>query len=115
MTDASEIWDNRPASPVRDTPIEIQVVGKRCIYINNYRAAGGKPYYSENLLSFEHRTTLGEVLDSFSDAQIKAAVSEKKARQKYFLKHHEKQKAAEEKRRLAEKDALMNGDTPGDE
>jgi len=29
--------------------VEIVVVGQRCVYINDYRVAGRKPYVSENL------------------------------------------------------------------
>ena len=29
--------------------VEIVIVGKRCVYINDYRVAGAKPYVSENL------------------------------------------------------------------
>src|ERR1041384_847960 len=56
-----------PACPTAKKPIEVTVVGRRCVYVNNYRIAGGKPYFSENLPSHDLRTTLGEVLDAFSD------------------------------------------------
>ena len=82
------VWDNQPAKPVSDTPIEITVVGRRCVYINNYRSAGGKPHVSENLPSFEHKTTIGEVLAAFTEKQIRAYLREKKATRDYFAAYH---------------------------
>ena len=86
--DFNAVWDNRPAAPARDKPIEVTVVGRRCVYVNNYRVAGGKPYYSENLPQHDFKTTLGEVLDAFSEADIRAALKEKKARADYFKAYH---------------------------
>lgn len=63
-------------------PIRITVVGKRCVYINNYRVAGSKPYVSEHLTEHDLNTTLGEVLNAFSDADISKALKERKERRK---------------------------------
>jgi len=82
------VWDNQPAKPVSDTPIEITVVGRRCVYINNYRSAGGKPYVSENLPSFDHKTTIGEVLAAFTEKQVRAYLREQKAMRDYFSAYH---------------------------
>lgn len=38
--------------------VTITVVGRRCVYINDYRVAGGKPYVSENLP--QHSFTINE-------------------------------------------------------
>ena len=43
-------------------PIEIVVMGNRCVYINDYRVAGRKPYVSENLPQQTFRTTLDDVV-----------------------------------------------------
>ena len=82
------VWDARPAAPSRDTPVEVCVVGRRCVYVNSHRIAGGKPYISENLPHHELQTTLGQVLDAFTDQQIRAALREKKARKDYFAAYH---------------------------
>ena len=87
------VWRDQPPAPVRDTPVEISVVGRRCVYVNNYRVAGGKPYVSENLPHHELKTTLGEVLDAFTDEQVHAALREKKARKDYFAAYHARQAA----------------------
>lgn len=36
-------------TPTMDDKVELVVVGKRCVYLNDYRLAGNKPYVSENL------------------------------------------------------------------
>lgn len=41
--------------------IEITVVGKRCVYINDYRVAGAKPYVSENLLQHSFNVQRSEI------------------------------------------------------
>ena len=94
--DFNVVWDNQPAAPVRDKPIEVHVVSRRCVYVNCRRIAGGKPYVSENLPSHTLKTTLGECLDAFSDADILAALAEKKARKEYFAEYHARKKAAAE-------------------
>ncbi len=42
--------------------IELTVVGKRCVYLNDYRIAGGKPYVSENIPQHSFTITIGDVL-----------------------------------------------------
>ena len=59
-------------------------MAKRCVYINDYRVAGAKPYVSENLPQHSLKTTLGSVLDAFTEKQIRAALREAKARRDYF-------------------------------
>jgi hypothetical protein len=90
----NDVWDSRPPTPTRDKQIEITVVGKRCIYVNDYRVAGGKPYLSENLPTHDLSTTLGEILDAFPDATIQAALREKLARQEYIAAYHSARAAA---------------------
>lgn len=60
-------------------PVEILIVEKRCVYINNHRVAGAKPYVSEKLPTLALRTTLGEILAAFPDWEIEAAMAERKA------------------------------------
>jgi hypothetical protein len=93
--DFNEVYDNRPASPTRDREVVVNVVARRCVYVNNYRIAGGKPYVSENLPSHTLETKLGDVLDAFAEADILAALAEKKAVRDYFAAYHaRKAKAA---------------------
>ena len=41
--DYGEVYKNRPSRPVSEKEINIDIVGTRCVYLNNYRIAGGKP------------------------------------------------------------------------
>lgn len=91
--DFNEVWDNRPAAPTCDKPIEVDVVGRRCIYVNSCRIAGGKPYVSENLPSHTLKTTLGQVLDAFREDDILLALAEKRARREYIAAYHERKRA----------------------
>ena len=50
--------------------IEIEIVGKRCVYINDYRVAGSKPYASENLPQYAFTATISDILDAFSLPEI---------------------------------------------
>jgi hypothetical protein len=88
LPDFNTVYDNRPAQPVRDTPIDVDVVARRCVYVNQYRIAGAKPYVSENLPSHTLKTTLGAVLDAFTDREIRDALREAKASRDYFAAYH---------------------------
>lgn len=85
---------NAPPAPHRNKPIEVSVVGRRCVYVNNYRVAGGKPYYSENLPHHELKTTLGDVLDAFHAEDIRAALTEREEYAESLRAYHERKKAA---------------------
>ena len=61
-------------------PIEIIVVGSRCVYMNDYRVAGSKPYVSENLPHQTFRATLEDILDAFALDDLQKAVDERIAR-----------------------------------
>jgi hypothetical protein len=63
-------------------PIEIQVVGSRCVYVNDYRVAGGKAWNSEGLPHQTFRTTLSDLLDAFTLKELQDAVAERQAKQK---------------------------------
>ena len=52
--------------------IEVCIVGKRCVYINDYRVAGAKPYVSENLPQHSFHVPIKEIFDAFSTEQIEA-------------------------------------------
>ena len=39
-----ETYDARPADDLCARQITVDVVGTRCVYLNNHRIAGGKPY-----------------------------------------------------------------------
>lgn len=86
--DVNLLFRNAPPSPVGDKAIEVQVVGKRCVYLNDYRIAGGKPYYTENLPNHRHTTSLKEVLAAFPETDIAAALKEAKAKREYFAAYH---------------------------
>ena len=57
---------------VMDKKIEICVVGKRCVYINDFRVAGGKPYVSENLPQHSFHVRAQDIFEAFSTDQIEA-------------------------------------------
>lgn len=46
----------------RPIPIDLTIVGKRCVYLNDYRIAGGKPYVSENLPQHSFEVTVEDIL-----------------------------------------------------
>jgi hypothetical protein len=81
MNDMSKAWkdayDKRPLNSLCSEMIEISVVGERCIYINDHRVAGGKPYVSENLPRKAKRTPLRDILDAFTEEQILTYLAEK--------------------------------------
>jgi hypothetical protein len=92
--DFNDVYDSQPATPTRGRPVEVDVVGRRCVYVNSFRVAGGKPYVSERLPSHTLHTTLGAVLDAFSEQEVFAALAEKKASQEYFAAYHAAKRAA---------------------
>lgn len=85
--DYGEVWANRPPAPVGAKQIDISIVGTRCVYLNNYRIAGGKQYISENLPSRQMDTTLAVVLSAFSESDILAALAERKAERDYLARY----------------------------
>lgn len=44
--------------------IEITVVAQRCVYIGNFRVAGGKPYVSENLPQWTFKAKRSDILEA---------------------------------------------------
>lgn len=91
--DFSVVWAARPATPVGDQVIDVDVVAKRCVYINDFRVAGSKPYVSEGLPSHQFKTTLANVLNAFPEADILAALEEKRVTAKYFADYRERKAA----------------------
>ena len=91
-----EVLDAAPATPTADKPISVHVVARRCVYVNDYRIAGGKPYVSENLPTNTLKTTLGDVLRAFSSADIRKALVEQEAKAKYFRDAHQAARRAEQ-------------------
>lgn len=77
----SDIWNkayaSRPLNQLCGREIEIMIVGKRCIYINDHRVQGSKPYVSENIPSEKRKTTVRDVLEAFSMEDIHAYLEEK--------------------------------------
>jgi hypothetical protein len=94
LPDFNEVYDNQPACPTRDRQIEVCVVGRRCVYVNNFRVAGSKPYVSEGLSSHTLKAKLGDVLDAFDEREIRAALREAKERRAYFAAYYEAKRNA---------------------
>lgn len=88
MSDINEVFKNRPTNPLCDKNITVDIVGTRCVYLNNHRIAGGKPYVSEGLSQRSRNLTIREALEAFPIATLEAYISEKKARKKYFDDYH---------------------------
>ena len=66
--------------------IELVIVGERCVYINNSRIEGSKPYASENLPHQHKETTVAKVLGAFSIREIEAYLATQSAnRQKNIM------------------------------
>lgn len=82
--DYAAYWQNRPLERALDAKTAVQVVGKRCVYLNEYRIAGSKPYYSENLPNQRFETTVRDALAAFPDAVLRAALKERKESRAYF-------------------------------
>lgn len=70
-------YEKRPENQLCSESISIDIVGDRCIYINNHRVQGGKPYVSEGLSTKSKKTTVRDVLMAFSNEQIEAFLKEK--------------------------------------
>lgn len=87
----NKVWADRPLSEKCSREIAIDIVGDRCIYIDNTRVQGGKPYCSENLPTKSKKTTVREVLSAFSDKEIRAYLKEKRDLKKYFADYHAQQ------------------------
>ncbi len=93
--DWNEVYAARPNKYLGEV-VEVQVVGRRCVYVNNYRICGGKPYYSEFIPSHEFTTTLGDVLAAFKESDILAAIKERKSQDEYFATYRAARDAQKE-------------------
>jgi hypothetical protein len=51
--------------------IELTVVGTRCVYLNDHRIAGSKPYVSENLSQHSFMVSIDEILAALPMLQVK--------------------------------------------
>jgi hypothetical protein len=84
----TEVWDEiyskRPLCENLSKTITIDIVGNRCVYINNHRVEGGKPYVSENLPTKSKNTTIRNILEAFTTEDIEAYLKEKIATAAYF-------------------------------
>lgn len=85
-------YADQPTEKECDHPISVTVVGRRCVYLNDYRIAGGKPYVSENLPEHRFEINVREALMAFSEEQLRAALRERRARKSYFAKWREASK-----------------------
>lgn len=86
--DFNAFWAARPKCPVGDKPVEVSVVARRCVYINDYRVAGSKPYVSEGLPHHTLETTLATLLNAFPEADILAALEERRISKEYIAAYH---------------------------
>ena len=85
MTDAFNIaYKKAPTEVACDREITVDVVGTRCIYLNNYRIVGGKPYVSENLPSRSMKLTVRDALNAFKEDELKAYLKEIAERRAYM-------------------------------
>ncbi len=87
--DWNTVHKTKPTNPLCEKHITVDIVGKRCVYLNDYRIAGGKPYVSENLPQRSMNLTVREALEAFSIKELEAYIAEKKERNEYFSKHRE--------------------------
>lgn len=76
-------YDERPTDELCSRSITVDVVGTRCVYLNQHRIAGAKPYVSEGLSSRSMTLTVREALAAFSEREIEAYLREKRAREAY--------------------------------
>lgn len=84
VTLSQEVVNAAPGTPTADKQISVDVVARRCVYVNDFRIAGGKPYVSENLPQHTLQTTLGDVLKAFRADDIRKALNEQEAKAKYI-------------------------------
>ena len=92
--DFNEYYAARPTEAEMEKTISVDVVAKRCVYVNDFRIVGGEPYFTENLPTHSLRTATREVLAAFSDGCLKAALRERKARKEYMARWHAHNAAA---------------------
>lgn len=85
----------QPKEPLCEKVISVDVFAKRCVYLNEYRIAGGKPYVSENIPCKSFNITTRDALDAFSIEELEAYTKEKKARDKYWADYRANKVAAE--------------------
>lgn len=93
--DYNEAKKNEPTEELCSKRTTVDVVGKRCVYVNSHRVAGGKPYVAENLPQHEFNISVRDALDAFSFDELEAYIKEKKARLKYWSDFRANKEAAE--------------------
>lgn len=78
---------NVPTNPLCEKKITVDMVGTRCVYLNDHRIVGGKPYVSEGLTQRSMNLNVREALNAFSVAELEAYIAEKKERDEYYEDH----------------------------
>ena len=92
--DINEVSKSAPAKPVSSRQISVDVVGHgardgfRCVYVNDRRVVGGKPWAAENLPTSGKPTTIADVLDAFNREDILAYLAEQEAMTAYWAGYH---------------------------
>ena len=84
MDDRILDFNHPPTSEVCSKRITVDIVGARCVYLNNFRIAGSKPYVSENLPERSLRLTIRDALAAFSDEEMESFIKERQDRKKYY-------------------------------
>ncbi len=77
------VYDQRPTNALCEREIELDIVGTRCVYLNQFRIAGGKPYASQNLPSRTMKLKVRDALEAFSEEEIIAYLHERRERNAY--------------------------------
>lgn len=78
-----DTYNSRPFSDLCGRQITVDIVGTRCVYLNNHRIAGGKPYVSENIPSRSMNLTVREALAAFTEAELLAYLFERREQNAY--------------------------------
>lgn len=80
----NEAYADQPRRSECSRKINIDIVSNRCIYINDTRVWGGKPYASEGLSTTSRETTVRDILSAFSIDDLQQYIAEKNAINAYF-------------------------------
>lgn len=56
--------------------IELTVVGRRCVYLNDFRIAGGKPYVSENLPQHSFTIRIADLIQAVPELALRARAAQ---------------------------------------
>lgn len=89
--------------------VELTVVGSRCVYLNDHRIAGSKPYVSENLPQHSFQVRVGEIINAIPALAPKPTLAATNAQQAALREALEGVLPYVEAERLAEEAAIRLG------